>query len=529
MALAIKGTIVRLAKSRPKETFSGRVFISDEGRVAGVKKGNAMAPAGYSKAKVVDVGDAFVYPGLIDLHSHLGYNSLPLWVQPGESKPFLHHDIWPTRSSYKDKVTWPAWVLAKGAPEALLTYVQVRALAGGTTAIQGWPSANRRPANQLVRNIDDQTFPDEHGGKDNVRTSTLTLDKDALGSKSEDLDAGRGFIYHCSEGQVDSKVVREFDDLGTTNCLREKLIAIHCNAVGESAYRKWKERAKLAGDKGPGAIVWSPFSNLWLYGETTQIPDARKHGITICLGTDWAPSGTKNLLGELKVARIWADREGWDLDNFDLVEMVTGSPGDTLGDCWGKRLGRLVTHSLADLVVVGRKSDDPWENLVEAHEEQIQLVLIEGEPRYGTNKLMKACGARKTTSVRVGRARRRIMLINPEDKDAPEKNRRSWTWSKALKRLDRVRVDPIGAVDAANSPIGSRSRIPSALGPDNDPLLLELDMPGALGMAAGPPPPGVVVDIPKAPSLRHDRNWRSDVKKLVAFHNGVLDALDDYY
>lgn len=528
MALAIKGTIVPLKKSQPKDSFEGRVFFTDQGRIATTKELGQSAPAGFAGAAEVDVGDAFVYPGLIDLHSHLGYNALPLWTQPNEPKPFLHHDIWPGRSTYKPKVSWPAWVLAKGAPEALLVYVQVQALAGGTTAIQGWPSANRRPANQLVRNIDDQKFSDEHDGKDNIRTSTLTLGLAELGDKADDLAEGKGFIYHCAEGQIDSIVVREFDHLATANCLRQRLIAIHCCAVEEEAFKKWKERAELVNDDAPGAVVWSPFSNLWLYGQTTDVPGARKHGITVCLGTDWGPSGTKNLLGELKVARIWADEQGWDLDDFDLVEMVTASPGDALSQCWGKKVGRLVAGALGDVCIVKREHADPWENLVKAREEQVLLVLIDGEPRYGTKDLVAAAGGKRTTSVGVGKERRRVILIDPKDESKPPENQDSWTWQKALDRLKAVMADPEGAVEAADAPSAAAGRIPSAMGPDDDPLLLDLDMPGGLGLVAGPPPDGVVVEFDKLPSLRHDRNWRASVKR-GPFHEGVLNKLDGFY
>ena len=51
--------------------------------------------------------------------------------------------------------------------------------------------------------------------------------------------------------------------------------------------------------------MWSPFSNLWLYGATTDVAAARARGLRLCLGSDWAPSGTKNLLGELKVADLY--------------------------------------------------------------------------------------------------------------------------------------------------------------------------------------------------------------------------------
>ncbi len=527
MKLAIEGTIVPMRKSRPKEFFKGRVYLRENGRIAGVKKTGQKSPNGFTDSTVVDVGDAFVYPGLIDLHSHISYNALPLWYRNEESQPYLHHDIWPGRKGYKENVGWPAWLLARGAPEALMVYVQVQALAGGTTSIQGWPTFNRSPANQLVRNIDDQAFADEFAGRDNMLTSALTLDSEELASKAAGLDQGKGFIYHCAEGQKDSRVIKEFDALGTTNCLRERLIAIHCCAVGEDAFQKWKERAKLIHDEKPGAVVWSPFSNLWLYGkkQTTDVPSALKHGVTVCLGTDWGPSGTKNLLGELKAARLCAEDFGWNLSDFNLVEMVTGSPGDMLYRCWDKRVGRLVTHGLGDLIVVQRALDDPWENLVKAHEEQIQLVLVDAQPRYGTKKFMEACGASRTTSVRVGQARRRIMLVDPADEDKPPEEKRSWTWGKAMDQLELVRANP-------TLEFVTRSSVTSAAREDNSftipDLIIELDMPGSIGMIAGPPPAGVHVDIQSIPSLRHDQNWRRDVISK-GFHDGVFDDFKRFY
>ena len=37
---------------------------------------------------------------------------------------------------------------------------------------------------------------------------------------------------------------------------------------------------------GRGAIVWSPCSNIWLYGGTTDVLGARHHGHLVCLGSD---------------------------------------------------------------------------------------------------------------------------------------------------------------------------------------------------------------------------------------------------
>ena len=82
-------------------------------------------------------------------------------------------------------------------------------------------------------------------------------------------------------------------------CAQEGLIGIHCTALEDADYAAWNEKAN-----GEGTVVWSPFSNIWLYGDTTDVLAARKH-MRVCLGSDWSPSGTRNLLGELKVADLW--------------------------------------------------------------------------------------------------------------------------------------------------------------------------------------------------------------------------------
>lgn len=525
----LQGHIVPLAADAEQNTFAGRVWIEGESIVAVTQSATgANAPDGFDDAPLVDCGIDYVFPGLIDLHSHIAYNALPLWTHPAQTEPFLHHDIWPGRSSYGPKVSWPAWVLAKGAPESLMTYVQARALAGGTTTIQGWPSINRRPANQLVRNADDQSFD---GLPDPVVTSTLTLAEADLRSKAQRLAQGKGFIYHCSEGLDTSIVTREFDHLRNTNCLREGLIGIHMTSLQPHHFTQWSLQARTEGDAGPGSLVWSPFSNLWLYGETTKVPAAIDAGVTICLGTDWGPSGTKNLLGELKVARIVCDSNsaadpGWNLSNFDLVKMVTANPGDTLSRLWPRTVGRLQPQSLADIVVVSNNNADPWANLVAAREEDIQLVAVGGDPRYGQQTLLEAAGKENLSAVTVGKQRRRIAVTEPADKDLPVTERRKWFLSRALRNLAEVQNDPIQAVAAPVAMAGATGPVNGE--PTHDWLLIEPDMPGGPGLQAGPPPAGVVVEFEPVPSMTHDKKWLRSLTDR-AFHGGLLDQMARYY
>ena len=66
MALVIAGRIVPLDRAKPDEVFKGRVYLDNSGTIDSVRRAGAAAPAGFDQAPLVDVGDAFVLPGLID-------------------------------------------------------------------------------------------------------------------------------------------------------------------------------------------------------------------------------------------------------------------------------------------------------------------------------------------------------------------------------------------------------------------------------------------------------------------------------
>ena len=72
------------------------------------------------------------------------------------------------------------------------------------------------------------------------------------------------------------------------------------------------------------SMVWSPLSNLLLYGGTARVDAARAAGVKIGLGSDWSPTGSKNLLGELKVASLYSQHALNGLFTArDLVAMAT--------------------------------------------------------------------------------------------------------------------------------------------------------------------------------------------------------------
>ena len=157
-----------------------------------------------------------------------------------------------------------------------------------------------------------------------------------------------------------------------------------------------------------GAMVWSPLSNLLLYGATARVDAAKQAGVRIGLGSDWAPSGSKNLLGELKVAWLYSQHMlGGLFGARDLVAMATRDAAAIIK--WQKALGTLEPGKRADIVVIDGKQGDPYEALIKAKETSIRLVMINGVARYGVPDLMDALGSKGET-LSVGGAKRRLFL-----------------------------------------------------------------------------------------------------------------------
>ncbi|MFF5718858.1 hypothetical protein [Streptomyces buecherae] len=503
MALVLTGTVVTFDEDH-RVLDPGVVYVGDDGRLAAVRSAAQDAPAGFASAPRIDTG-ALILPGLIDLHNHLTYNTLPLWEAAGV--PYLHHDRWVGEDrppDYSTTVTWPAKVLAQAAPEALVKYVEVKALIGGTTSIQGAPVATRPVDGWLLRIIDNERLP---AGRDMVMTAALQLDAEELREvRAPKLDGTRLLIYHVAEGRAGSIVRREFEELEP--CWRPGLVGVHGTALTGADFARWQDAVRAINPAERATLVWSPFSNYWLYHESTDVVAADKKGLRIALGSDWAPSGTKHVLGELKVAdAVNQHRLGGRFSDRELCDMVTANPGDALATAWGPQVGRLARGSAADLLVLERHAPDadPYRNLIDATERHVRLVLVRGRPFYGTPALMTAAGATDTDPITVAGLRRRVAVRQPDRTDA------QLDWPGVRRALERVRADPVAAWRAAQDALASWG------GPLDDPdapLVLFGDMPeGDVGAfaAAGEVPSGLV--IPPLDTLTHDAAFLAAVAR----------------
>ncbi|HJR91731.1 MAG TPA: amidohydrolase family protein [Acidimicrobiia bacterium] len=375
---------------------TGTVWV-EAGVIRAVTPDGRQPPEGFDDVPVLRTGGT-IFPGLIELHNHLPYNVLQMWAVP---QLYGNRGQWGSHDDYRRLVSGPMKVLGKtaGYIEAVIRYVEVKALVAGVTTSQGvalYSNANtRRYHRGLVRNVEETNDPD----LPEADTRVGDVEAESAASFLARLEKGKRIVLHLAEG-LDETARSHFEALKVSRskwAITDALVGIHAAALTGDDF-------EIFGARG-GSMVWSPASNLMLYGGTARVDLARDSGVTVALGSDWAPTGSKNLLGELKVARAVARSRGWDLDDRDLVDMVTRSPAQAIG--WDRALGSIEPGKRADLIAVyGRQDRDPYRQLIEATERSVVLVVINGVPRYGQTRFITA----EAEEIRVGGSSRRLYL-----------------------------------------------------------------------------------------------------------------------
>jgi len=408
-----------------------RLFLHGD-RIEAVRATGQAAPAGYVTAPVLQTGGT-LYPGLVDLHNHLPYNILQLWPVP---ESFRNRNCWRRDDRYARDISRPmAKLAARGATarhHAIARYVEAKLLLGGTTSVQGMGSkrgAHGQMYSGLVRNLE---APDEAGlPAAGIRVLDVSA-TEGLAEIRQGLGRDAPFFFHLAEG-LDSKAAAQFDLLKGADLLKPNLVCIHCLGLGTAAHQCLEEaRAR---------VVWSPLSNLLLYGETLNPSLLRK---PFALGCDWTPSGSKNLLHELKVAWLVLQQAGPAVDACEsLVRAVTLDAARIAQ--WSHGLGALEAGLLADLLVIDSTHTDPYENLVRATERELRLVLIDGVPRHGDLGLMQACGlgADSLEACTVGGRSKALHLHQPESPlQGLSLNAACLRLEQATSQLDQLLVRP---------------------------------------------------------------------------------------
>jgi cytosine/adenosine deaminase-related metal-dependent hydrolase len=398
------GPLVILGKIVPMDGSvieDGAVYCRS-GRIECVQGRHDPTPEGFSDAVRLETRGV-VYPGLIDLHSHLSYNVLPLWQPP---RKYGDRYEWRRDPAYQREVAAPAKALVeKGLSPAIVRYVETKLLVGGTTSAQGMSTRGSPEYYRgMVRNLEQSGDP--------ALPSILSELEDPSVMKPEEntattqtLNAGGRVFHHLAEGR-NQNAQQAYTDVCALRWPGPNYVGIHCVGLAGADFAAFARTGAKA--------VWSPTSNGLLYGATVEFGALFSAGSSWGLGCDWSPSGTKNLLGEIKVALLAAADAGVDLSYRALAEAVTIGAARIAG--WGHAVGKVSPDYYADLLVLEDRTPDPYENLVRAHEGNVRLVTISGVPRYGDEALMMQTGIppEKLEPRTVSRRARRFHYEHPD-------------------------------------------------------------------------------------------------------------------
>ncbi|MFZ4714462.1 MAG: amidohydrolase family protein [Bacteriovoracaceae bacterium] len=202
-------------------------------------------------------------------------------------------------------------------------------------------------------------------------------------------------IAHLAEGRRDDPYNQvEFEMVQLFGLDQPNVNFVH--GVGIS-----KDEMKVMGKKGMG-LIWSPFSNSILYGETLDVKSAKEAGVILALGSDWLPTGTRNVLEELKVAAAYVDKDPYKeglpkiFTDEELYLMVTENPAKMINHSeidiakGEAAIGQIKEGAMGSIIAVTKNDENPYTNLVrKAFVRDINLVVVDGNPMYGNESYIK--------------------------------------------------------------------------------------------------------------------------------------------
>jgi cytosine/adenosine deaminase-related metal-dependent hydrolase len=162
------------------------------------------------------------------------------------------------------------------------------------------------------------------------------------------------------------------DILDKAGLLSGKTSIIHGTALNDSDFT----RLAQAGT----SLIWSPRSNISLYGETESLPSLLSKHIAVALAPDWSINGSTNMLAELHYARSLVSSTV--LFDQRLFEMATIVPAQLAG--LSDQIGSLAIGKRADLFVLRSAKATPFSAVVSAHPQDVLLVMVNGRALFGS-------------------------------------------------------------------------------------------------------------------------------------------------
>jgi cytosine/adenosine deaminase-related metal-dependent hydrolase len=380
----------------------GQVAVDATGKITCVACDCTASAAG---ATQISCPTGVVSPGLINTHDHITYTQNSPSTDSGER--YERRNEWREGSGGHTKITVPG-----GASADQVRWGEVRFLMGGATSTVG---SGGEPG--LLRNLDESTeeqglnlpyvdfntFP--LGSADTTQTSGCSqyTFEDTTSSIAND----KSYEPHISEG-VDTIAHNEFLCSSTSmgggqDLTQPQTAVIHAVALSAQDYET------MAAAKS--SLIWSPRSNIRLYGDTARVSIADRLGVRIALGTDWSASGSMNMLRELACADSFNKSY---LDTYfndeSLWLMVTEKPAEVTAS--ESLLGSLAVGKFADIAIFNGATNKDYRAIIDAQPADVVLVMRGGTTLYGDATVVNALVPSGCDAVTVCTAMKSVCLMS---------------------------------------------------------------------------------------------------------------------
>lgn len=375
------GSLLRGTVLAPDVVYEGGAVLVDSGGVIACVGCDCLDHPLAADATQIACADGVISPGLINSHDHISYAAnAPI----GEGvERYEHRHDWRIGKNGHKKLTVPG-----GASDEEVLAAEFRFLMSGATSTAGaggeWGLLRNLDTGMLeglplpVANSD--TFP---LGDANGTQLVMSCNYPNV-TQTVEIEDENAYLPHIAEG-IDDYARNEFLCLssGNSDLIAGQTAVIH--AIGLSA----ADMALLHPDRA--RVVWSPRSNIVLYGNTAQVTVLDALGVPLALGTDWVASGSMNILRELRCAAdlnaTYYDHHFTDRDLWNMVTLhgalATGSEN---------ALGMLRPGYAADIAVFNGAQRKYHAAVVHAELPDVVLVMRGGRPLYGDKAVMDAFG-----------------------------------------------------------------------------------------------------------------------------------------
>ena len=383
-AVVLQGTVLGLGT-----TYLDGAVVYDGDHITYVGCDPSSAP-GFATATRINCGDNVISPGLVNAHDHITYNNrAPLPSTAAHDPRRYGHrndwrDAWPTppnqygnTSSNTDGVRWN----------------EIRHLFAGTTSVVGSGHADG-----MIRNLDDVAAPEFALGFERLQYEVFILNDNS--SFEHTIPANCGWDYefderevaaldalvsHVSEG-IDARSRAEFQCQRTSfgggqDFVEKNTAHVHVVAANATDYYDMQRDGSV--------LVWSPRSNISLFGNTSQAQVMHRLGGVVAVGTDWTYTGSATMLRELacvdELNQTYLDRAFTDEDMWRMVTIngAVAARSDEL-------IGSLTVGKLADIAIFRAEAGETYRAVIEAGDADVALVVRDGDVLYGEDDVVEA-------------------------------------------------------------------------------------------------------------------------------------------